>query len=97
MFARLNFGWTTDKLSHAAAAHIIFEDLIGIKKITNDQIKTGEIALKIGAKLGILGEESRERPVIDGADAIGVEPIVYQLGDMFVAEHIEFRVRIGFP
>ena len=91
MFAVVEPGGSDEKSRGGALPHIRFENLIGIKKVTQDQIETREVIGQLTGEVGVSSEGSSERHRVEGANGIGVKSFFGQSGDGFGAEDFQMR------
>ena len=76
MRARDDLGGTAQNSLCAASPQIVFENLIRIVEIAENQIEAAEIIAQIERKLRVSGEEARERTVFNRADGVRVKSLI---------------------
>jgi hypothetical protein len=91
MFAVVEAGGSGEKSRGYALPHIRFENLVGIKEVTQDQIETREVIGQFTGKLAVSGEGSSERCRVERPDGIGVESFLGKSRDGFGAENFQMR------
>jgi hypothetical protein len=86
--------WRSGKKSSGAGfADVLFENLIGIVKVADDQIEAGEIFAELRGQLRVAREESRQRTGIKRTDGIGIEAFLRERGNVSGPENLEMRAR----
>jgi hypothetical protein len=93
MFAIVEAGWSRKERRLAASADIRFENLVGIVKITQDQVKAAEVIAQLCRQLAISDEKSGERARFNRPDRVRVEPFFAERGDVFDAQNFQARAR----
>ena len=91
MFAVVEAGRSGEKSRGCALPHIRFENLIGIKEVTQDQIETREVIGQLSRELGVSGEGSGERHRVERPNGIGVEPFFGKSRDVFGSKNLQMR------
>ena len=95
MRARNNLGGTAQNSFCATLPQIVFENLIRIVEIAENQIEAAEIIAQIERKLRISGEEARQRTVLDRSDRIGIKSFIRDERNMRVTKDLDPRLWMG--
>src|SRR6266403_2704059 len=95
MRARDDLGRTAQNSFCAASPQIVFENMIRIVEIAENQIETAEIIAQIERKLRVSGEEAGERSVFNRSDGIRVKSFIRDGRDMQVAKDLNSRLWMG--
>lgn len=95
MRARDDPGGTAQNSFCATSPQIVFENLIRIVEIAENQIEAAEIIAQIERKLRISGEEPRQRTVFNRSDGIGVKSFIRDDRNMRVTKDLDSRLWMG--
>ena len=95
MRARDDLGGTAQNSFCAASPQIVFENLIRIVEIAENQIEAAEIIAQIEWKLRVSGEEAGERSVFNRSDGVGVKSLIRDDRDMRVTKDLDSRLWMG--
>src|SRR6266853_4844857 len=95
MRARDDPGGTAQNSFCAAAPQIVFENLIRIVVIGENQVEAAEIIAQIERKLRVSCEEAGERTVLNRSDSIGVKSFIRDDRDMRVTKDLDSRLWMG--
>ena len=95
MRARDDLGGTAQNSFCATLPQIVFENLIRIVEIAENQIEAAEIIAQIEWKLRLSGEEPRQRAVFNRSDGIRVESFIRDDCDLRVTKDFDSRLWIG--
>jgi len=95
MRARDDLGRTAQNSFCAAAPQIVFENLIRIVEIAENEVETAEIIAQIERKLHVSGEEARQRTVFNRSDGIGVKSFIRDDRNMWVTKDLDSRLWMG--
>jgi len=95
MCARTDFGGTTQNFLRTASSQIVFENLIRIVEIAEDQIEAAEIIAQIEWKLRVSREEAGKCTVFYRSDGIGIKSFICDGRDMRVTEDFHSRLQMG--
>jgi len=93
VFAVVQLPRSGKKSSGAGFADVLFENLIGIVKVADDQIEAGEIFAELSGQLGVAREETRQCARIERANGIGIEASLSQRRDVSGPENLQMRAR----
>ena len=88
-------GTAQNSLCAAPLPQIVFENLIGIVEIAENQIEAAEIIAQIEWKLCVSGEEARQRTVFNRSDGVGVKSLIRDDRDMRVTKDLDSRLWMG--
>src|SRR5438874_3974560 len=91
MRARNNLGGTAQNSFCATLPQIVFENLIRIVEIAENQIEAAEIIAQIEWKLRLSGEEPRQRTIFNRSDGIRVESFIRDDRNMRVIKDFDLR------
>src|SRR5438132_11319088 len=95
MHARDDLGRAAQNSLCATLPQIVFENLIRIVEIAENQIEAAEIIAQIEWKLRLSGEEPRQRAVFNRSDGIRVESFIRDDRDMRVTKDLDSRPWMG--
>src|SRR5437763_16725432 len=95
MRARDDLGGTAQNSFCATLPQIVFENLIRIVEIAENQIEAAEIIAQIEWKLRGSGEEPRQRSEFNRSDGVGVKSFIRDDRDMRVTKDLDSRLRVG--
>src|SRR4029077_1737093 len=95
MRARDDLGGTAQNSFRATLPQIVFENLIRIVEIAENQIEAAEIIPQIKRKLRVSGEEPRQRTVFNRSDGFGVKSFIRDDRDMRVTKDLDSRLWMG--
>ena len=95
MPARNDLGGTAQNFLRAASSQIVFENLIRIVEIAENQIEAAEIIAQIEREFRVSGEEPRQRTVFNRSDGIGVKSFIRDDRDMRVTKDLNSRLWMG--
>ena len=95
MRARDDLGGSAQNSFCATSPQIVFENMIRIVEIAENQIETAEIIAQIERKLRISGEEAGERSVFNRSDGVGVKSFIRDDPDMRVTKDLDSRLWMG--
>ena len=95
MRARDDFGGAAQDFLRTASSQIVFENLIRIVEIAENQIETAEIIAQIGWKLRVSREEAGERSIFNRPNGIGVKSFICDGREMRVTEDLDPRPRMS--
>ena len=95
MRARDDLGGTAQNSFCATLPQIVFENLIRIVEIAENQIEAAEIIAQIEWKLRVPGEEPGERSVLNRSDGVGVKSLIRDDRDMRVTKDLDSRLWMG--
>ena len=95
MRARDDLGGTAQNSFCATLPQIVFENLIRIVEIAENQIEAAEIISQFRRKLRISCEEARERSIFNRPNGIGVKSFICDGREMRVTEDLDSRLRMG--
>ena len=95
MRARDDLGGTAQNCLCARLPQIVFENLIRIVEIAENQIEAAEIIAQIEWKLRVPGEEPGERSVFNRSDGVGVKSLIRDDRDMRVTKDLDTRLWMG--
>ena len=95
MRARDDPGGTAQNSFCAAAPQIVFENLIRIVEIAENQIEAAEIIAQIEREFRVSGEEPRQRTVFNRSDSVGVKSLIRDDRDMRVTKDLDSRLWMG--
>jgi len=82
---------TSKKSCGSASPHVRFENFVRIEKITQDQIKPGEVFGKCSRKFNVAREKPGQRRGVERSNGVGVKPFFGQGRDVFYAEDLQMR------
>ena len=88
-------GGTEQNSFCAASPQIVFENLIRIIEIAENQVETAEIIAQIERKLRVSGEEAGERSVFNRSEGIGVKSFIRDDHNMRVTKNLDSRLWMG--
>src|SRR6476659_4901114 len=88
-------GGTAQNSLCARLPQIVFEDLIRIVEIAENQVEAAEIIAQIERKLRVSCEEAGERTIFNRSDGIGVESFIRDGGYMRVTKDLDSRLWMG--
>src|ERR1043166_2606171 len=91
----IDLGRATDEVFHPAAAEVGFKNAIGIVEVADDDIESCKIICQLDWKIGFLCEETRERPILDGANGLRIKAILRDQRDVFVSQNLNVGIRLG--
>src|SRR6266576_2787232 len=95
MRARDDLGGTAQNSFCATSPQIVFENLIRIVEIAENQVEAAEIIAQIERKLRVSREEPGELTVFNRSDGVGVKSLICDGGDMRVTKDLDSRLRMG--
>jgi len=95
MRARDDLGGTAQNYFCATLPQIVFENLIRIVEIAENQIEAAEIIAQIERELRVSGEEPRQRTVFNRSDSVGVKSLIRDDRDMRVTKDLNSRLWMG--
>ncbi len=95
MHARDDLGRAAQNSLCATLPQIVFENLIRIVEIAENQIEAAEIIAQIEWKLRVSGEEPRQRSVFNRSDGVGVKSFIRDDRDMRVTKDLDSRLWMG--
>ena len=95
MRARDDLGGTAQNFLRAALSQIVFENLLRIVEIAEDQIEAAEIIAQIERKLRVSREEAAEHTVFNRSDGVGIKSFIRNGREMRVTEDLDSRLRMG--
>ena len=95
MRARDDPGGTAQNSFCATSPQIVFENLIRIVEIAENQIEAAEIIAQIEWKLRVSGEEPRQRSEFNRSDGVGVKSFIRDDRDMRVTKDLDSRLWVG--
>src|SRR5207302_8460124 len=95
MRARDDLGGTAQNSFCATLPQIVFENLIRIVEIAENQIEAAEIIAQIEWKLRLSGEEPRQRTVFNRSDGIGVKSFIRDDRNMRVTKDLDSQLWMG--
>ena len=90
----IDLSGTEQDFLRTALSQIVFENLIRIVEIAENQIEAAEIISQIGWKLGVPREEAGERSIFNRSNSIGVKSFVSHGCDMWVSKDLDVRLRM---
>jgi ABC-type sulfate/molybdate transport systems ATPase subunit len=91
----IDLGGTAQDFFRTALSQIVFENLIWIVEIAENQIEAAEIISQAGWKLPTSREETGERSVFNRSNSIGVKSFISEGCDMWVTKDLDLRPRMG--
>src|SRR5438445_6470869 len=95
MRARDYLGGTAQNSFCATLPQIVFENLIRIVEIAENQIEAAEIIAQIEWKLRVSREEAGKCTVFYRSDGIGIKSFICDSRDMRVTEDFDSRLQMG--
>ncbi len=95
MRARDDPGRTAQNSFCAASPQTVFENLIRIVEIAENQVEAAEIIPQIERKLRVSGEEAGERSVFNRSDGVRVKSFIRDDRDMRVTKDLDSRLWMG--
>src|SRR4029077_18209257 len=95
MCARDDLGGAAQNSFCATLPQIVFENLIRIVEIAENQIEAAEIITQIAWKFRVSGEEARQGTVFNRSDGVGVKSSIRDDRDMRVTKDLDSRLWIG--
>jgi hypothetical protein len=90
----VQFARTDHDVVGAGPLQVALENLIGIKKVADNQVEPGEILGEMIGQFGLAREKARERAVFDRADGVGVKAFVRERCDVRVTENLDVGIRM---
>src|SRR5438067_413247 len=95
MHPRDDLGGTAQNSLCAASPQIVFENLIRIVEIAENEVETAEIIAQIERKLRVSGKKAGERRVFNRSDGIGVKSLIRDDRNTRVTKDLDSRLWMG--
>src|SRR5437899_3498387 len=95
MHARDDLGRAAQNSLCATLPQIVFENLIRIVEIAENQIEAAEIIVQVEWKLRVSREEAGERSILNRPNGIGVKSFICDGREMRVSEDFDPRPRMS--